>query len=588
MVFQLIKKKFLSLKVNQKILLAISVLTCTTLILWIAVAFYLSGYFARAEQISIASHSISLVDAMLESSCEDLMNIARTYSAMPNIKRITADGNQGSRGFITSDMLELAENHPYFTSLALYNWAGQCIDYISLDNSNTPLLQNSSDTSRPFAALIEGTSVYAWEFLPIGSGLYMLDERSPHLNLWYPVKDFQSDSVIGVISISIDPSQLLSTSTSASTGYFVLLDQQRNVVASTYTRSDISHIASQLTSEKSYPSASSGRRFCAVSSPISDTGILLYCMVDDNVGVWLRQLMPFLIAAILCTLLLSFIPLYHFLKKYISKPLIVLNQSMEQFSKGDYSSRAHFLYNDEIGQLGSTFNNMVQKNEHLIKTAYISKIHQREAELNALQAQINPHFLYNMISAIQWTAYRNKQNEIAEMAYSLGQVFRISLNRGSNIIRVREEYELIKVYLNLQSVRFEGVFDYTLDFPEEVMDLRIPKLLMQPLVENCVVHGIDSSKSKMHIDAGIKSMDGHIHIYVNDTGKGIPPEVLEKLPAGLVGEDTAPTSHFAMRNINERLRFLFGDDYRFDISSALGSGTKIEISFPLSPYKGEE
>ena len=588
MVFQLIKKKFLSLKVNQKILLAISVLTCTTLILWIAVAFYLSGCFARAEQISIASHSISLVDAMLESSCEDLMNIARTYSAMPNIKRITADGNQGSRGFITSDMLELAENHPYFTSLALYNWAGQCIDYISLDNSNTPLLQNSSDTSRPFAALIEGTSVYAWEFLPIGSGLYMLDERSPHLNLWYPVKDFQSDSVIGVISISIDPSQLLSTSTSASTGYFVLLDQQRNVVASTYTRSDISHIASQLTSEKSYPSASSGRRFCAVSSPISDTGILLYCMVDDNVGVWLRQLMPFLIAAILCTLLLSFIPLYHFLKKYISKPLIVLNQSMEQFSKGDYSSRAHFLYNDEIGQLGSTFNNMVQKNEHLIKTAYISKIHQREAELNALQAQINPHFLYNMISAIQWTAYRNKQNEIAEMAYSLGQVFRISLNRGSNIIRVREEYELIKVYLNLQSVRFEGAFDYTLDFPEEVMDLRIPKLLMQPLVENCVVHGIDSSKSKMHIDAGIKSMDGHIHIYVNDTGKGIPPEVLEKLPAGLVEEDTAPTSHFAMRNINERLRFLFGDDYRFDISSALGSGTKIEISFPLSPYKGEE
>ena len=588
MVFQLIKKKFLSLKVNQKILLAISVLTCTTLILWIAVAFYLSGCFARAEQISIASHSISLVDAMLESSCEDLMNIARTYSAMPNIKRITADGNQGSRGFITSDMLELAENHPYFTSLALYNWAGQCIDYISLDNSNTPLLQNSSDTSRPFAALIEGTSVYAWEFLPIGSGLYMLDERSPHLNLWYPVKDFQSYSVIGVISISIDPSQLLSTSTSASTGYFVLLDQQRNVVASTYTRSDISHIASQLTSEKSYPSASSGRRFCAVSSPISDTGILLYCMVDDNVGVWLRQLMPFLIAAILCTLLLSFIPLYHFLKKYISKPLIVLNQSMEQFSKGDYSSRAHFLYNDEIGQLGSTFNNMVQKNEHLIKTAYISKIHQREAELNALQAQINPHFLYNMISAIQWTAYRNKQNEIAEMAYSLGQVFRISLNRGSNIIRVREEYELIKVYLNLQSVRFEGAFDYTLDFPEEVMDLRIPKLLMQPLVENCVVHGIDSSKSKMHIDAGIKSMDGHIHIYVNDTGKGIPPEVLEKLPAGLVGEDTAPTSHFAMRNINERLRFLFGDDYRFDISSALGSGTKIEISFPLSPYKGEE
>ena len=161
--------------------------------------------------------------------------------------------------------------------------------------------------------------MYAWEFLPIGSGLYMLDERSLHLNLWYPVKDFQSDSVIGVISISIDPSQLLSTSTSASTGYFVPLDQQRNVVASTYTRSDISHIASQLTSEKSYPSVSSGRRFCAVSSPISDTEFLLYCMVDDNVGVWLRQLTP-LIAAILCTLLLSFIPLYHFLKIYFEAP----------------------------------------------------------------------------------------------------------------------------------------------------------------------------------------------------------------------------------------------------------------------------
>lgn len=96
------------------------------------------------------------------------------------------------------------------------------------------------------------------------------------------------------------------------------------------------------------------------------------------------------------------------------------------------------------------------------------------------------------------------------------------------------------MYLNLQSVRFEGVFDYTLDFPEEVMDLRIPKLLMQPLVENCVVHGIDSSKSKMHIDAGIKSMDGHIHIYVNDTGKGSLQRSLKSCRLVLLGKILPP------------------------------------------------
>ena len=231
---------------------------------------------------------------------------------------------------------------------------------------------------------------------------------------------------------------------------------------------------------------------------------------------------------------------------------------------------------------------MVLDNERLRISEYELRLKNKDAELALMQTQINPHFLYNMLNAIQWQALKSGNKEIADIAYSMAQVFRISLNRGKGMISVRQEKDLLSYYLSLQKYRLGKKINSDIYFQEGILDCQIPKLILQPLAENSIVHGMAKSASLdlvISVSASLSEDGQHLHFVVVDNGCGIPTQVLQYLPDRTIppsvddDKNVQHSSRFAIKNIYERLQLIYGDGFTFRISS--DNGTRIEIILPV-------
>lgn len=270
----------------------------------------------------------------------------------------------------------------------------------------------------------------------------------------------------------------------------------------------------------------------------------------------------------------------------ITKPLKKLSRSMRKLQTGDFSQRVFFEGNDEIGLLGHGYNLMVQRIKELINDVYASSLKQKEAELKTLQAQIRPHFLYNTLNTICWEAEKKGDKEIADMVYSLSQVFRLSLNDGRDTFTLEQEVELVRNYLFLQKNRFRERFEFEISLDESIKNYTVPKLLLQPLAENAVIHGIEPLSGSGLISVRGFRRDRFIVLEVQDNGVGITPDRLEELRHGLLPGTSLPEvdsigrSGFALKNVKERLELYFAEA-SLDIESTEGAGTRIIIQIAV-------
>ncbi len=219
--------------------------------------------------------------------------------------------------------------------------------------------------------------------------------------------------------------------------------------------------------------------------------------------------------------------------------------------------------------------NMMQKAKNLMAESYQAKINEREAQLKALQAQINPHFLYNTLDTINWMAVKIKSEDISFMVNSLAKYFRLSLSKGKSIVSIKDELELINVYLTIQHVRFKGAIKFEFRVEKEVEDYNIHKLTLQPVVENAIIHGIQKNKDRsglILIEARKEEED--IIFTITDNGVGMNSEVIEKVLSNL---PTGKEGSYGLYNVNERIKLYFGQQYGITIHSEKGIGTKVEI-----------
>jgi two-component system sensor histidine kinase YesM len=277
----------------------------------------------------------------------------------------------------------------------------------------------------------------------------------------------------------------------------------------------------------------------------------------------------------------------------ITKPINQLIGSMKRFETGNFEEQVHIARNDEMGMLGKGFNTMVQKIKELVENVYVLQINkqelmikEREAELDALQAQINPHFLYNTLDTIYWKAFGGNENEteISEMVYSLSRIFRLSINRGDSFSSVTNEKELVENYLKLQKIRFKGSLQYEIHFDPSIEAFPIPKLIVQPFVENALIHGLEGNQSEIgfiHI-RGFEDPDELVFI-IEDNGVGMTAkEIKAILSGGRIKKAgvTRPQGGYAIKNITERLKLIYGDRYSLNIKSKIGHGTRIELRIP--------
>ncbi|MFC5471538.1 sensor histidine kinase [Cohnella suwonensis] len=288
--------------------------------------------------------------------------------------------------------------------------------------------------------------------------------------------------------------------------------------------------------------------------------------------------------------LLMSIPVMLLLTSFLTAPIKNLLLSMRRFQNGQFDEKVEIKYGDEIGYLSQGYNNMVANIKALVDDVYVLRLREQEAELKALQAQINPHFLYNMLDTIFWEAEAAGQERISEMIINLSRLFRLSLNRGKSFTSVSKERELLGLYLSLQKMRFRDVLDYRIDIPAELDDYVMLKLLLQPFVENAIVHGIERKRGGGFVRvSGVREGDC-LRFIIEDTGSGMEPEEMAKLteiPRESDVNVARETGGYAVRNVIERLKHYYKDGYRLRYDSEPGKGTKVEIVIPAILQNGE-
>lgn len=273
-----------------------------------------------------------------------------------------------------------------------------------------------------------------------------------------------------------------------------------------------------------------------------------------------------------------------FVSDIITKPLKRLCEAMIKFREGDFAQQIQVDTRDEVGEVSEGFNQMVQDIKDLIDTNYVMALREKESELRALQAQINPHFLFNTLDCLYWRAIECGNEEIGEDIMALSQLFRLVLGQGSAVTTVGTERDMLETYLHIQKMRFMNRLNYRIEVEERILDCFIPKLVLQPFVENAVVHGFEKSQGECLLTITGKQAGEDLLFEITDTGDGMTKEQIENI--WKVEDARRYTSQrigrYAIKNVKERLELKYGSDgFLLQIESEPGKGTRVTIRIPM-------
>ena len=259
----------------------------------------------------------------------------------------------------------------------------------------------------------------------------------------------------------------------------------------------------------------------------------------------------------------------------ITAPIRELSNAMKQVEQENFDIEIQSRRKDEIGHLITSFHYMVGKIRQLICEVYQKKIEQKNAEIRALQAQINPHFLYNTLDSINWMLIERDEQDISDVVISLGEILRYAVGGQNHLVPLGSEARYIESYLFIQKNRLEDRLNYQWELAEDTLDVLVPRLIMQPIVENAVIHGIEPLKK-----GGVILMKAWIEkemllIRVTDNGRGMNQEELEALREKISGTDEI--ENIGMRNIQRRMELTYGQEQAMEIQSVQGEGTTITL-----------
>ena len=264
----------------------------------------------------------------------------------------------------------------------------------------------------------------------------------------------------------------------------------------------------------------------------------------------------------------------------ITRPFKELSQVTDEIAKGNLSVRANVNTGEEATALSNSMNTMIDKINELLEQVTTEQTRLRKAEFELLQAQINPHFLYNTLDAIIWLAEAGEQKRVVGMVRNLSDFFRTSLNQGKDINSIKEEMLHVKSYLEIQHVRYQDILSYDIEVPESLYIYSIPKITIQPLVENALYHGIKNKRGMGHISIRGQAGEKDFTITVTDDGIGIDETRLRQVQSGIQNKVLTGKDFYGLYNVCERIRLNFGEEYGIFIESVYGEGTSVRVILP--------
>lgn len=329
-----------------------------------------------------------------------------------------------------------------------------------------------------------------------------------------------------------------------------------------------------------------GRVYQVLSTRSSYTGlstVAVYSLDEALGGARLLGLFAILIGALTFGLAIG---VSFWVSAGIARPIIKLRRLMEQAETGNLAVRFPDPPNDEIGRLGQSFNTMIGEIAKLLDQVYVEQQKKREAEFRILQAQIKPHFLYNTLDTIHWMAHEKGASDIVGIVDALTRLFRISLSKGRDVIRLEEELEHVTSYLVIQKIRYLDKFDYTIQVDPGLLALPVVKLTLQPLVENALYHGIKEKVGPGRLTVSARQEGAQLVLAVVDNGAGMTPETLASLERNLSQREEPSAQGFGVFSVHHRIRLVFGEGWGLSYQSILGQGTTVTVRQPLGSEGG--
>ena len=272
----------------------------------------------------------------------------------------------------------------------------------------------------------------------------------------------------------------------------------------------------------------------------------------------------------------------------VTDPIRELEKSVKKLEEGNLDADIYMGGSYEIQHLGKSVQDMKYRIKGLMQDIVTEHEEKRKSEFNSLQAQINPHFLYNTLDIIVWQIENEKQSEAVHTVTALARFFRLSLGKGKNIVTVKAEIEHVKNYLMIQHMRFKNKFDYEFDVENDVLELSSLKLMLQPLVENAIYHGMEFMDGDGLITIKAWREDNELYLSVADNGLGMTEDKVNLILAGRSNSGNGRGSGIGVKNVNERIKLYFGEGYGLKIDSEPDVGTTITIHLPAKSPEEEK
>ena len=402
------------------------------------------------------------------------------------------------------------------------------------------------------------------------------------------VKDLQTYKPIGYIRFGLKRNYIEKMAKNinfGSDGGVVIFDENLNKISGIAHDSVLSKLLKEKPSIGNFSYSEGKNEYTAVHIHSDSTGwttvgvIPLRYINKDLAGI------QYLTVIIIVLTIIIGVTVSVIIAQSLILPLENTVNALEKFSRGDFAVRLKENRCDEIGKLNRIFNKAIKEINELMQKVTQSEILNKEMEFKTLQSQMNPHFLYNTLDTINWLAFKEKQTEICNLVAAISSLIRASISNKKSIITIEHELDYVKNYIYIQHIRYKDRFDIIYDIDESLLKQAVPKLIIQPIVENAIIHGIENSKNKNLLYISVKRENECIIIIVKDTGIGMTDEKVSELlkePLNAEGDEQKAHTNLGLYAVHKRIQLMYGDLYGLTVQSQAGEGTTVTLHIPFT------
>ncbi len=570
-----------SLSLKRKILTVFLPLILIPFLLVLIVSGTIIVRNGKAEAVKNAEDKLMLVSDQIDQILSNIQYNIKAFSTSSALQDAISedypDSTYGNYLFTTSmhsAVYNIMDIQSYISSGYIHTYDDKIYD-INTDSIRTP--DAEMDTYYDYVVAQKGRIIL---------GSPSVKDTDSAFNISKSLIDINTGECLGILSFDIKESLFYDSYRSVidkNEEQLYLIDNNRCILSSEdreLLHQTVSNDLWKTVQEISYAKdrlflSSNDSLVLATTSEIGEYHIVYvleyYSIYREVLGLTLI-LVCIGIFALIVTIILTTV-----LAQSVTKPLALLTTYADRTGHGDFSADIQINSKDEIGFLAERFKKMNHNIRNLTIRIYDEQTQKKEYALNLLQAQINPHFLYNCLDNISSLITDHKNDPALSMLYHLGRYYRAVLSKGRNIITIREELALVRDYLEIQLIKAPQLFTYTITIAEDILDLKIMKMLLQPIVENAVIHGFTGYKEGRHLHIEGQLAGSAVLISISDDGRGIPEQAVQSI----FNEGTSMIPrHFGLRNIRERIRLKYGSSFGVTVKSVPGQGTKVIVSFP--------